>query len=148
MENDAKCRNVAAKTPKTIKIDFVFHPFVSVLAEKYMHHSIGYTSGNAISLFSWNQVKNTTLLLTALIFVRLNQQNPFRYHQDPYIPTGAKYVIVVLNTQSGTSFYVQSNSFFNFPIMLITYFIKMKFVNKDDIEWSAWNDFIGIAGWV
>ena len=29
-----------------------------------MHHSIGYTSGKAISLFAWNQVKNTTLLLT------------------------------------------------------------------------------------
>ena len=34
---------------------------------KYMHDSIGYTSG-AISLFSRNQVKNTTLLLTACHF--------------------------------------------------------------------------------
>ena len=55
-------------TSKYIKIHSVLHVIVCVLANKYIHHSIGYTSGNAISLFSWNQVKNTTLLLTTRHF--------------------------------------------------------------------------------
>ena len=63
---------------------------VCIRERKYMYHSMGYTYDNAISLFSWNQVINTTLLLTARHFVYLYQQNLCWYHQDTYKPTGGK----------------------------------------------------------
>ena len=105
MENNARCWNVAANciivrkstvliprhslqilcTLKNIKIDSVFHVFVCVLADKYMHHSIGYTSSNAISLFSRFLVKNTTLLHTARHF-RL-----FVPTESILIPSGSLY---------------------------------------------------------
>ena len=50
-----------------------------------MHHSIGYTSSNAISLFSRNQVKNATLLRTARHF-RL-----FVPTESILIPSGSLY---------------------------------------------------------
>ena len=56
----------------------------------YMHHSMGYRIGNAISLFSWNQAKTRHCYLPLAIFVCLYQQNLIWYQQDPYIPTGAK----------------------------------------------------------
>ena len=47
-----------------------------------MHHSIGYTSSNAISLFLRNLVKNTTFLPTA---------RHFRLFVPTLIPSGSLY---------------------------------------------------------
>ena len=71
--------------PKTSKATLCSTYFLFALAKWYMHHSMGYRFGNAISLFSWNQAKNTTLLLIAghdLLFVAT---------ESILIPTGFLY---------------------------------------------------------
>ena len=108
MENDARCWNVAANciiVRKSMLFWSRVMRFKSAHAQKHqnrlcvpcicvwkkhMYHSIGYTSSNDITLLSWNQVKTRHRYFPLIIFVCLYQQNLFWYHQDPYIPTGAK----------------------------------------------------------